>query len=76
MPISTKSLHILALFLASAIAAPAPQSFPPPYCQTEYTVDTQEPVQGDLIVGDYTVSGGMIPSNITLINTTALNKVM
>ena len=71
-----KSLHILALFLTSAIAAPAPQFFPPPYCQTKYTVDTQKPVQGDLIVGDYTVSGGKTPSNITLVIAPALNKAI
>ena len=56
-----KRLQLTLLFVSCAIAAPAPQNvFPAPYCQVKDEIDDQHKFQGDLIVGDYSVSGGKL----------------
>lgn len=77
MALRMKQLQILAICIASAMAAPAPQNvFAPTYCQTKYEIDTQGEEAGGQITGDYTVSGGKLPRTecLSLILTSRLGS--
>ncbi|KAL6722221.1 hypothetical protein ACLMJK_001328 [Lecanora helva] len=59
MILTMRTYYILSLFLGTVLAAPAPQNvFPAPYCEIQYTKDSEDHVEGDLKTGDYTVAGG------------------